>query len=830
MAGGEGTRLRPLTSNRPKPLVPVCNKPIAQHIVEHLVRAGVPDIAVTLYYLGEAIQSYLGDGSDFGANLYYTVEDTPLGTAGAVKLAEEFLGGEPFIIVSGDALTDIDIAKALAFHREKGAEATIILQRVANPLEFGVVMTEDGGKIQRFLEKPSWGEVFSDTVNTGMYIIEPSVLAMMEPNKNYDWSQDIFPKMLSEGRALYGYTMEEYWCDVGSLEQYRQAQYEMLAGMTTLPVAGEQREGNIWIGEGTEIDPKAILRGPLQIGANCRIKAGAVIGPDAVVGDNAIIETGAVIEKAVLWDSVYVGSSARISGCTVCYSCTIQDEVEIEEGAVIGDRCHIEAGATIRTMVKLWPDKFIEADSQVTSSLIWGNKHRATLFRGLGVTGLTNVELTPEFATKLGASFGAYLKKGATVVTARDSHPASRMLKRALLSGLCSVGCNALDVQAMPVPLARSAIRGNNAQAGINVRIDPNHPRSALIEFFDHNGIYLTKNAERKIETIFFREDYGRTDMEEIGEIKLAPLVLEQYKQHFNALVERKDLARRRFKVVVDYAYGPTASILPELLGQLGCEVIALNAYLDWSRAPKSPQERQTMVQTLSQVVLTLGADLGVLLHSDGERVELVTEKGEALYGSRLLATVASLVAQTHPETRVAVPITAPSLLESAVAPFGGTITRTKTEPRFLMTLATLPAEKITMAGDLEGGILFSAFYPGFDGMFAFVKILQMLSWLQKPLSEIVAALPQSYLAARTVRCPWDQKGSVMRMLTEESQGHAGLELIDGIKVTDAPNQWVLVLPDSADPTFHVHTEDITLAAAERRADEYIAKIEHMLG
>ena len=235
------------------------------------------------------------------------------------------------------------------------------------------------------------------------------------------------------------------------------------------------------------------------------------------------------------------------------------------------------------------------------------------------------------------------------------------------------------------------------------------------------------------------------------------------------------------------------------------------------------------MVKTLSQVVLTLGADLGVLLHSDGERVELVTEKGEALYGSRLLATLASLMAQTHPDTRVAVPITAPSLLESAVHPYGGSVTRTKTEPRFLMTLATLPAEKITMAGDLEGGILFSKFYPGFDGMFTFVKTLQMLAWLQKPLSEVANALPESYLAARVVRCPWDQKGTVMRILTEESQGHKGLELIDGIKMTDAPNRWVLVLPDSADPTFHVHTEDTTLAAAEKRADEYIARIEKIL-
>ena len=217
--------------------------------------------------------------------------------------------------------------------------------------------------------------------------------------------------------------------------------------------------------------------------------------------------------------------------------------MQIQEGAVVGDRCHIEDGAVVRTMIKLWPDKVIEADSQVTSSLIWGSKHHASLFRGLGVPGITNIEMTPEFATKLGASYGAFIKKGATVVAARDGHPASRMLRRALMAGLSSVGCNVLDVQALPLPVARTAIRANNAQGGINVRVDPDHPRNTLVEFFDKQGIYLTPNAERKIETIFFREDYGRTDMAEVGEIDFAARTVEQYTQQFYSALK---VARHR--------------------------------------------------------------------------------------------------------------------------------------------------------------------------------------------------------------------------------------------------------------------------------------------
>ena len=831
MAGGEGTRLRPLTLHRPKPLVPILNKPIAQHIIEHLRRAGVSDVVVTLYYLAEEIINAFGTGSEIGVNLLYSIEDTPLGTAGAVKKAEEYLKDGTFIIVSGDALTSIDIEKALAFHREKGSEATLVLQKVQNPLEFGVVMTEEDGRIRRFLEKPSWGEVFSDTVNTGMYILEPSVLNLMEQGKSYDWSGDIFPKMLADGRPLFGYTLDEYWTDVGSLDEYRTSQYAFLAGDTGLPIDGTENEPGVYVGENTIIDPQAQLIAPVRIGDNCRIKAGATIGPDTVIGDNCLVEFDACIEKAILWDSVYVGRKATLNACVICHHCTIKDNAEVQEGAVIGDRCHIGEGATIRTMVKLWPDKVIESDALVTNSLIWGAKANAALFRGLGVSGIANRELTPDFATKLGASFGAFLKKDATIVTARDGHPASRMLKRGILAGLVSVGCNVIDAEAMPLPLARFAVRSNAAQGGINVRIDPDHPRNAIIEFFDKNGIYITKNAERKIETIYFREDYGLADMEEVGSIEYAARSVEQYTQEFFAHIREKDIERRKFKVVVDYSYGRISTVLPVILGRLGCEVISLNAYSDTNRAPKNASEREALIYNLSQVVTTLRADLGVLIHSDGERIALVDENGVALSGARLLATLASMVSQTRPGAKVAVPVTAPSVIEQVMRRTNGVVARTKTDARFLMTQASHPAEKIVMAGDMDGGFLFPELQPGFDGLFAFVKTLEMLSWLQRPLSEFAGELPPIMLATQTVRCPWDTKGSVMRRLTEESLADTAkrTDLVDGIKITESEKEWALILPDASDPVFHIYAEGATQEKADERAAFYAEKIAAML-
>ena len=826
MAGGEGTRLRPLTSNRPKPLVPILGKPIAQHIVEHLKRAGIDEIVTTLYYLGDEIRNYFGDGADLGVRMHYSVEETPLGTAGSVKQAEELLKDGTFLIVSGDALTSIDIAKALEFHRANGAEATLVLQQVANPLEFGVVMTEPDGRIQRFLEKPSWGEVFSDTVNTGMYILEPSVFDLMEPGKNIDWSQDVFPKMLEQGRPLFGYVMEEYWCDVGSLDQYRQAQYEMLAGDTGLPIAGDHAHGDIYLGTGCQIDPAARLVGPVYVGQNCRVKAGAVVGPDTVLGDNVLVEDGAVVEKAIVWDGTYVGHGAQLSGCTVCNGVSVKDGAKVEEGAVVGDRCRIGNGAVIRGGVKLWPDKIIESNSHVTESLIWGAKAHSSLFRGLGVPGLANVEITPEFATKLGASFGAYLKKGATVVTSRDSHPACRMVKRAMLSGLCSVGVHCIDLQAMPLPLARAAIRFHNAQGGVNLRVDPDNPRNMVIEFLDNRGIYLTKNAERKIETIYFREDYGRADMSEVGQILPAPTTVEKYIRLFLSQVKVKDIERRRFRVVVDYAYSGISTVFPELLGGIGCDVIALNAYTDWRRKPQNNEDREGMVRNVAEVAGKLQADLGVLFYSNGERFELVDEVGRTLYGAKLLAVLASLTAQTRPGARIAVPVTTPSLVDKVVAAHGGSVVRTKTDPRYLMTVASVPAENIAMAGDLHGGMIFPDFHPAYDGLYSFVRVLEMLSWLQRPLSSLVDELPVSHVTQATVRCPWDAKGAVMRTLTEEAHGRDGqLELIDGIKLMQAPDSWVQILPDPSEPTFAVHAEGRDAVEVQRLVEHWSRRI-----
>jgi mannose-1-phosphate guanylyltransferase/phosphomannomutase len=826
MAGGEGSRLRPVTANRPKPLVPVCNEPIMEHILTLLKIHGITEVVSTLYYLGDEIRDYFGDGSDFGVQMDYSVENVPLGTAGSVKKAEHLLHDDTFLIISGDALTDCDLTKAIEFHKRKGSLATLVLYRVPSPLEFGVVITDDDGKVVRFLEKPSWSEVFSDTVNTGIYILEPEIFKYMEQGRNYDWSSDIFPLLLEQNKPMYGYVMEEYWADVGSLTQYREAQEHLLSGRINLPVQGGELTAGRSIGANTVIDETATLVPPVCIGRNCKIKAGARVGPYAVIGDNSFVEEDANIERSVLWDSVYIGPNVGIHSAIICSRTTIKRDTVVREDAVIGDRCLLDVNCTVRPRVKIWPDKIVERGSTVTMSLIWGNKWRGSLFRELGVAGLSNIEITPDFACRLGSAFGSCFSPPCRIVTSRDSTRSSRMIKRALISSLLSVGCDVLDLRSAAVPVARHFIKASGASGAISARKLPGNPRVTLIEMFDSRGAYLSRNIERKVETAFFREDFKRTDPDDLGVIEFASRAVEEYQVDFFRLL-REDPPANRLKVVCDYGFSSVSMFYPSMLDRLGVESISLNGFNDAKRAPRTNFEIDNHVQNLSQIVGTLGYDMGVLFTNEGERITIVDDKGRVLEGSNLLAAMGVLISQTTKDATIAMTVTAPTRLEDALIKGGAKVLRTKSDPRSLMS--TSFDAGVTMAGDEGGGFIFPALHPGFDAPFSFAKLVTMLQETGATLSEVVNHLPAFKLAYEQVRVPWESKGSVMRRLAEENRDGEHIELLDGIKIYDK-DSWVLVLPDAVEPIFHVYAESPEEHGSRELVDRYERKITDWIG
>ena len=260
MAGGEGTRLRPITSLRPKPMVPIVNQPVMEHIIGLVKHHGIEEIVATLAFMPRTIQDYFGAGEEWGVDISYAVEESPLGTAGSVKNAAHLLDdAEPFLVISGDAITDIDLTEIIRFHKDRGAAVTIALKRVPDPLDFGVVITAEDGLVERFLEKPSWGQVFSDTINTGIYVVEPWVLDFIPEGESYDFSAELFPALMEAGHSIYGVAADGYWCDVGSKESYMQVHRDILDGQVKLFVPGIHAREGLWVAESARIDETAVV-------------------------------------------------------------------------------------------------------------------------------------------------------------------------------------------------------------------------------------------------------------------------------------------------------------------------------------------------------------------------------------------------------------------------------------------------------------------------------------------------------------------------------------------------------------------------------------------
>jgi mannose-1-phosphate guanylyltransferase/phosphomannomutase len=818
MAGGFGTRLRPLTCNIPKPMVPVANIPMMEHIVNLLKQYDLKRICSILYFQPEIITKYFGEGDDFDIEMEYQMATADYGTAGSVKNAEDKLKDEPFIIISGDVLTDFDLEQAIKFHKQKKSMATMVLTRVTNPLEYGVVITEDDGKIIRFLEKPSWGEVFSDTINTGIYILEPEIFKYIPPKTEFDFSKNLFPLMLKEGLPLYGYVAEGYWKDVGNLNEYMLAHRSVLNGEVKVGIPGKKLNvigKDIWVGKNTNVGSKVKFKGGVIIGDNCEVEDGAEL-ENSILGHGCVVKKGAKLRNVTLWDSVHVGEYAELIDTVVSWSTHIKNDAKLEKGVVVGEECRVGADAVIRENVKIWPRKSVEEGSTVFTSLVWSDKWTKNLFNDYGISGLANVEITPEMAAKIGAAFGATLKKGTSIITSRDSHKISRVINRAIICGLSSAGVNVADLRVTPAPVARFKPNAFMRGGGIHVKISSQDPNQLEIALFDVEGRDISTSQKKSIERLFNREDFRRVPINEVGEITFPARVPDKYSEELLQKLDLATIREKKLKVVVDYGFSGASGIFAAFLGKLNCEVIALNAYQDEVRPGNISKESSHA--SVSSIVKSLGADLGIILGDGAEKITFVDDKGSIIQGEEGLLTWARMIFEIVPGAKIAVPISASSAIERVAAKYKGEVVRTKTSSRALMDAAM--EDGVELCADNCGGVIFPSFQATFDGMMASAKLVECLSKIKQPLSEIVNDLPSFYIASDRTPCPWDDKGKVMRYAMEYAKDKE-TQLIDGVKILQGDDEWILVLPDPDKPFVNIAVE----STSEKKANDLLNKM-----
>jgi mannose-1-phosphate guanylyltransferase / phosphomannomutase len=801
MAGGSGTRLRPLTCDLPKPMVPILNRPIAEHIINLLKRHQITEVIATLHYLPDVLRDYFQDGDDFGVQMTYAVEeDQPLGTAGCVKNIAELLD-ETFLVISGDSVTDFDLTAAIEFHKQKQSKATLILTRVPNPIEFGVVITDEDGRINRFLEKPSTSEIFSDTVNTGTYILEPEVLEYLPCNTECDFSKDLFPLLLAKNEPMFGYIAQGYWCDVGHLDAYREAQYDALYGKVKLDLAYTEISPGIRKGQNTYIDHTAVIETPAMIGDNCRIGARVQIEAGTVIGDNVTIGADANLKRPIVWNGAIIGEEAQLSACVIARGTRVDRRAHVLEASVVGSLSTVGEEAQISPGIRVWPSKKIESGATLNINLIWGNTAQRNLFGQRGVQGLANIDITPEFAVKLGAAYGSTLKPGSKVTVSRDQRNVSRMVTRSLIAGLMSVGVDIQNLDATAVPIARTVIPTMSVAGGIHVRVHPDRPDYILIEFMDNKGINISKAQEKKIEGAYFKEDMRRAQIHEIGDVAYPSQINDLYCTAFEKLLHVSTLSNSRAKVVIDYVYSVTGAVLPQMLDKFGADAVVLNASLN--KHAISTVEREGLLTQLGHVVEALKANFGVQVSANGEQLILVDESGAAIRGEMLTALMVDMILTSNPRGTVVVPVHASSAVEQVARRHDGKVIRTKANPTALME-ASQKYPNVVLAGSGDTGFIFPHLHPGFDAMFCIAKLIEMLTIQERSLATVRAELPRVIHRTYTVRCPWSAKGALMRYLVETHPAQ-NLELIDGVKIGQPyDDNWLLVLPDASEPVVHL--------------------------
>jgi len=821
MAGGEGTRLRPLTSNLPKPLMPIANRPMMEHVIDLLRTHGITDIIVTLAFMPDAIRSHFGDGSELDVTLTYVVEREPLGTAGSVRNAAHLLD-EPFLVISGDVLTDINLGAIIDFHHEKEAMVTIGLTPVEDPLEFGIVITRSDGSVERFLEKPTWGQVFSDTVNTGIFVLDPSVLDGFPEGEQVDFSSDVFPKLLEAGAPMYGCVTHGYWEDVGTLDSYLRAHRDVLDGTVTVDVPGFRVRDGVWFGEGVDVHPDAEVVGPAVLGANCRVEAGVRLGPYSVVGRDVRIRAGADLERVVIHDHCYLGSNVQLRGTVAGRSCDLREGARVEDGAVLGDEVFIGAGAMLNAGVRVFPGKTVEARAVINTSIVWESRGQRSLFSTEGVTGLANVDLTPELSARLAMSWGSTMRFGDTVVASRDTSRAARMLKRAAVSGLNSAGINVLDLEATSVPVTRFLASDPKVHGGLTVRLVEGDPDSALIRLFDERGVDLDENRQRKVERALQRQDFRRAMSSEVGDIDVPSRALERYAISLADTVDIKTIQDARFKVVIDYSCGATAAVGPQVLSKLGADVLGVNPYV--STLGAISYDPQVQLATVAELVRTSGAHVGAVLDPSGERIYFVDDEGNVVDDRAAGMAILSMLAENGPFD-AAVPVNAPSAALEAVEKSGGSLSVGKLTVSSLQNTAI--ENQVLVGVGFDGGFVFPAFLPAYDALASLAVLLELLARSQRRLSEVVGSLAPIHIAVDSVPTPWEAKGMVMRRLIEQSSGSKQV-LLDGVKLQH-DDGWVLCLPDTDEPATQIWAEGPTASAARLLAEQYSRRVRQLV-
>lgn len=556
MAGGEGSRLRPLTCEIPKPLAPLCGRPVVDYILDLLKKHGCDSAVLTLMYLADRLEAHFPGGEYKGIPLSFAYEDKPLGTAGSVKNAAKT--AEDFLVISGDAMCDFDLTAAFAFHKQAKAAATLVVTQVEDPREYGLVQTGEGGMITGFLEKPSRLNCVTGLANTGIYILSPAVLDLIPDGKPSDFSFDIFPEMLRRGMPLCAYEAKGYWKDIGDIKSYIDCQRDMLEGKVDCEFSGavHRSEDTADCPPGTKIAP------PVYIGRNVTLGEGVTLGQGSVLCDNVSVGQGSKIRGGILLPGATVGSFCSVNQAVVCEDAILESGAGAFEYAVVGRRAVISARACVHPRVKVWDYKTVPVGMELKSNLQQGDV-REIICEEDGIEGELGSTITPQFCATLGSALGS-LKQNAVIGVGNDGSEAAGALERALLAGVSASGAEGWRFGVGILPQFRYCLNQGGCDFGIYIGLENDHVSLRLSQ---DGGLPMTRGNERKLEGYLNRGEYKKAGPAGFGRETDFSGMAKLYETY----LIRKGSSLEGVSIRLKYPLSPAGKLLRRVLERLGC-------------------------------------------------------------------------------------------------------------------------------------------------------------------------------------------------------------------------------------------------------------------
>lgn len=745
MAGGIGSRLRPLTCDLPKPMVPIVGKPVMQHGIELLKRHGITDIAATLMYMPGVIKNYFKDGRDFNVNLNYYIEETPLGTAGSVKNAAQFLN-QPFIILSGDAVTDLDISRAVNFHREKGAKVTMVLKREPSPLSYGVVLIDSDARICRFIEKSSWSEVTANTVNTGIYILEPDILDYIPAERAMDFGKELFPELLRRGVPMYGYITDDYWCDIGDSSAYFNAHMAFLSGRLKLETPARDYGNGIFLEEDAAVQDVALLNGPVYIGRHSRIESGSRIGAYSVVGENCHIEN-AELQGSILWDNCVIKPGSVARHAIICDNVILRQNSRICDRAVIGRGARIGQYSTVNANVRVWANAVIPPESNVKEDVLYSAGEKLALGE-YGLHGILSEDIFPRTLLYLGQALGQSYK---SVLIASDDSPAGKTLALLAASGVCTAGAQAVLAQNCVLPWARAALLEQKAACGVFIQTD----KETIITILDSDGANLPAEKARELERALNSGEYKCVPAQETGALRLFNGAAQIYENHILSVIR----GRSDGKALVIGGNKKNAAAARDILSKLGFRAI----------------EAQNGI---GACVREYSACLGMCLNRFGEITELYDQNGQRLSYEQYMLLRARLAAAWGAKRAVLPPFASECLIR-LMEPYAPCV-RCRPDAGVFM--------KAVLSEDKGSRAAFDIYFDGTCFAAALSRYLQNEKAMLSDLCNI-----NTVVASGEIRCAHSDKGRIMQRIS--SRPDFGEPF--GIK---RDSGYITVIPDNERP------------------------------